>query len=245
MICSTSTLCTSYNVILGIGSFLYVIYGIPQLVFLIRKKKTEGIALSSFWILYTASIFYAALGFFTANDLLVYSELIAAIIFGVQMFLIVKYLPKEALNKLKRHLAYLFIILYIIIDLVLAILNAVKVLGTDQEISNDSVIITGEVAANIAPILSTIAFLPQVIKGIKTKSLFKQPFSFVFLTFFSGLIWIFAWSLAIAWYSVFNRNLVNTYIINLVYQFISNIITGTQFSVWLHQSLKTKQFHWI
>lgn len=48
MICSTSTLCTSYNVILGIGSFLYVIYGIPQLVFLIRKKKTEGIALSSF-----------------------------------------------------------------------------------------------------------------------------------------------------------------------------------------------------
>ncbi|WP_027119377.1 PQ-loop domain-containing transporter [[Mycoplasma] testudinis] len=241
----------SFNVLIGVASFLYIVVGIPQLLFLIRKKKTEGLALTSFWLYYSSSVFFAIFGFLVANDQIVYSEFCASIIFGIQLGIIVKYIPKEEFSLNKRIISYLFVVIYISNNLIFTVLNALKIIGTDIDpnpnaiIHSHTVIVLSAIIANIAPVLSMIAFLPQVIKGIKSKSLYKQPFTFVIVIVISSTTWVVSWILGIAYFSETNPSIVPTYIISCIYQIISLGVTSTQLSVWTTQVKKNHHLIWF
>ncbi|WP_027119486.1 PQ-loop domain-containing transporter [[Mycoplasma] testudinis] len=184
-----------------IAAILTILVGLPQLVYIIRTKNVKGMSLPSFWSFFVSLIFFSLLGLLLINDQLAYTEFIAAVVFGIQMVFIIKYWTFKTHNKIKKIVAYAFSALFVVINMIFMILHIERVLGVNVADIPTSVADFRQFVSIVGPIISMLSFLPQTIKGIRTKQLYHLPFSFVFvLAAFNGL-WIVSWLLNVGYYA--------------------------------------------
>ncbi|WP_027119347.1 hypothetical protein [[Mycoplasma] testudinis] len=225
-----TSLDNAYSVIAGIGVVFVILVGAPHFITLLRTKNSEEISLASFWIFFSSLVAFCWLGTMTRNLELVIAEFLAVMVFGAQMFLIVRYRKVSRLSMPKKYISYSIIVLYVAINVMFMGLTGGKIFGpvsTPLPIvasvpPNSVVSISSDEAASLnnlalfpnvlAPVLLLTSFIPQTIIGIRKKNLPAQPYTYIFIVVIYNGLWTIAWAIQIAkfQYIIDQLNAANT-----------------------------------
>lgn len=234
-----------------IAGILVVIIGIPQVVYILRKKHVENVSILSWWGFLTAVLAFAILGIFISNDQLVYSELAAVIITIITMVLFVVYRKDIVYSNQYKLKTYLGLSVYFCLIITVVILhNLVK--NEILSFGNFGKIL-GIIFSFAAPILATVSFLPQTISGITNKTLYNLPFGFLLILNGFNFFWSISFALTITAIDDGSapKFLINalsriTFIFTLLFQLSSFAIAIIQFINWGIQIKKLqKPIIWI
>lgn len=255
----------SYLFLGWIAAILTILVGLPQLIFIIRTKNVKGISLISFWSFYTSLLFFSLLGLLLISDQLIYTEFVAAIVFGLQMVLVIKYSEfKNHHIKIKKIVSYGLVGLFTVIPFIFMMLHIFRVLGNSLVVNDkypSELNSFRQFVSIVGPVISMLSFLPQTIQGIKNKELHRLPFTFLVILVTFNALWIISWLLNVGYYHNLwtyakNQNPVNealitnlydsliTFALNTIFQIVGLTIASTQMIFWRLQ-IKGKKIIWI
>ncbi|BAP39701.1 SemiSWEET family transporter [Metamycoplasma canadense] len=233
----------------ALGAITTILLGVPQLIRLIKTKKSENINYFSFWIFHIGIIVWIIYGVFTPNEdgwYIFLANLFCSFIYAFTMFFLYYY--NKNINKKQKMWATIaiviseFLVIAFLVVFLLLVDQKIKTGKFYPENTNkirtfDST--TSLIIGLITPICTTLAFMPQLIKGLKSKN-FKgltpwMPFIFLI----NNSWWIIFFSLSIA--NTSSKGALNGLIGALVWQIISSIVYTIQFSFIINYETKIKK----
>ena len=175
-----------------LGALATIGLGIPQLIQQLKSKKTGKVNFASFWIFYVGILLWVAYGVFAGPRYwqVFIANFVCIAIYSATMFYLYYY--REDKNKKLMLQVILGIVFVLLLTLLLAIIFTINIVdwfksGRPEKGHNYPIPILSEsyrsVIAAIAPSLTTLAFLPQLIISLKKKD-FKgltpwMPFLFM------------------------------------------------------------------
>ncbi|MBN4089541.1 PQ-loop domain-containing transporter [Mycoplasma enhydrae] len=250
----TDTLNIFIQIFGALGAIITISLGIPQLIRLTKTKVVEKPNYYSFWIFYVGLVIWIIYGVFTPNEdgwYVFLANLFCSIIYSFTMFFLYHY--NKELNKKQKTWAYVSIALT---ELFVISLTVVFFILVDQKLktgtfyNKDGLIsffdqTTSLVIGLITPSFTTLAFMPQLIKGLKTKQ-FKglspwMPFLFII----NNTLWIIFFSLSIQRARILSSpeslSTLNGLIGALIWQVLSSIVYTLQFSFIISYERKQKR----
>ncbi|RMX36048.1 PQ-loop domain-containing transporter [Mycoplasmopsis fermentans] len=211
---------------------------IPQLVYLLKRKKTGEVKFYSFWIFFAALCSWIIFGSFTGEEAkmaaVVYANILCAYVYCVLLFFMYKYDEKVKRNKRK------FVVLGITLTLttICAIVGFVGLYHKNSEgngLNFDPN--TTAILSQIIPVISTFAFLPQVLKTFEKRDIEGLSVGLILMFVLTNIFWIAYWvSLIIA-----EGKLTPALTSTLLWQTLSLLIYISQLSMMLHILKTTKK----
>ncbi|ADE19730.1 PQ-loop domain-containing transporter [Mycoplasma crocodyli] len=182
------------DLLITISSWITVVIttslSIPQLIKLIRDKKTGNVNFISFWIFHLGIMLWLVYGAFSTKENpymllnVIIADGISIFINGVMMYLLYHY--KKEINLTKKLIAGGFIILTWLVSIALILIWS---LSSTIRITSQQAL----VFSLIAPSLTTFAFVPQLIQSIKTKNWKGVSHWMIFLFTINNIVWIVFW----------------------------------------------------
>ncbi|MEE3928573.1 PQ-loop domain-containing transporter [Mycoplasmopsis ciconiae] len=224
---------TFINVISWITVITTPALSIPQLLKLLKDKKTGEVNFISFWVTHFGIFIWLLWGVFSTSSSpfiqknVVIADGIALILSGITMFLLYFYVP----NKNKNHVigASLVVLATFIAAIGLIVYYFVY---PSMRISVQQSLVFGF----IAPAFTTFAFVPQLITSIKTKN-WKGVSSWLYFLFVvNNIVWILFWILNL----VQTKGTETHLYAGLVWQIISLSLFSYQWIATLYYNRKDK-----
>ncbi|WP_029906450.1 hypothetical protein [Mycoplasmopsis opalescens] len=147
-----------------IAIFTTAFIGLPQLIVLLKNKKTSAnTPYYSYWIFYVGLIGWIFIGSYDYSDpkLLAsaYTNIIAGLIYTLTMIFLYRYSTGK-----RRKFWYIPLIITVAITLTSSIL---AIIGIVYEFHMNEKIFT--VVIQIVPVVTTLSFFPHLIKGFQNK----------------------------------------------------------------------------
>ncbi|WP_134110495.1 PQ-loop domain-containing transporter [Mycoplasmopsis mustelae] len=223
-----STIAISIVVFSWIAAAVVASLGIPQLISLLKHKKTGNVNFASFWIFQTGIllwIIWSSLGHKNLLNAFVANS-ISIVFYSIMIYLLYHY--KQEFGKKQKFLAAAGLSIYLIIWIIFIILNqTLKFRWSTQ---------TQLILGLIFPSLTTLAFFPQLIYSFK-KNEWKGISYWMFLVYeINNIVWIIFWIL-----NIVSTEEKQAFIGGLVWQIISFILFGIQFTFTLRDHILTKK----
>ncbi|PAK20980.1 hypothetical protein CJJ23_04535 [Mycoplasmopsis agassizii] len=234
------------NVIAWIASISVAITGLPQLVNVLRNKKAEKVNMYSWWLFATAIILFSTWGLMldSGGQQLIIAELIAMIITAMTMFAFLHYRKDKVISfkaKLGQQIA---LSIYLII--IFAWTIWFFAVGQKPFADSEAKTAVSSVFANLGPIFSMVAFLPQTIMGIRKKTLYFIPLSFLINLIGFNVLWVLTFALRIQSVKIglLPESLLVPYILGTLWQSINLAIALIQTTFYGIQ-IQKKKIIWI
>ncbi|WP_051617797.1 PQ-loop domain-containing transporter [Mycoplasmopsis iners] len=205
---------------------------IPQLIHSIKAKKTHrDTKFYSFWLFYAGLLGWIILGGFGTAKLgaSVYANTICVFIYSVVLY----FLYKDSWGKRIKAALYILISTLTVnaVVVVLSILGLYGVIGSFNDAGQN-------VAGLIVPLLTTFAFLPQILKGFETKNFGSMSIGMVMLFVINNIGWILYFTFAII-----NGDPLASLLSPIVFQTLSLIIYSSQLSLMIRMRRSRKEKH--
>lgn len=207
-----------------ITSICIIVISIPQLVKILKEKKTENISFTSFWIFHLGILFWIIFATFAPGPnylSTLISETIAILINAALMFCIYWYLPNVTKKKLiiSQIANSLTVVISIVCMFLHFFLPDVRMNGTVAAVLN-----------LIGPAGVTLPFTPQLIKSFKTKQWEGISVWLLILYTINNIAWIvfFAVGIKIELITSPNTNNYLNWVGGLVWQVIGFILFDIQ-----------------
>lgn len=203
----------------SLAALLTISMGIPQLIHMIKTKKTGSVKYYSYWTFYFALFFWILVGSFDIDDnkMVVsgYANIICAFIYCFTMWALYHY--SDSKKRRKAQWPILFSLLA-----TTATISSLGIWGivTNKHMENN----TFSVLMIIIPIITTFAFAPLILKQFETKDFSGMSIFMTLVMASANLAWIIYWIALIG-----NSRNVNKLLTPLVWQVISLIIYVAQF----------------
>ncbi|MBN0919521.1 PQ-loop domain-containing transporter [[Mycoplasma] gypis] len=215
--------------------------GIPQLVKLLKDKKTGEISYVSFWIFYLGLFAWVLFGSFLPGSLAQVSvaNLISIIIYSFTMFFIYFYEQKRKWKMSRKNTLITVSIILIIFCLLSLACTALGIADKDNiyKIHNSA---AATVLGAIVPMLTTFAFMPQIILSFKTKNFGGVSAYMILLFLLNNAFWIIYWASRIHMNIVEGQTIIPL-IIATIWQITSSIIYGILFFFTIRYEIKIKK----
>ncbi|WP_373438564.1 PQ-loop domain-containing transporter [Metamycoplasma equirhinis] len=185
---------------LGIlGALATIGLGIPQLIQQLKTKKTGKVNFASFWIFYIGIVFWVIYGMFAGPSYwqVFVANIVCTLIYSATMYYLYYFLDQKTKKQMMQVIIGITIISFVcLVLLILFSLNMNQFIKAGMPKNKHDYIIPilpeahrGIIAA-IAPSLTTLAFLPQLIINLKNKD-FKGVSQWMpFLFMINNLLWI-------------------------------------------------------
>ncbi|AKA50165.1 hypothetical protein VO56_02880 [Mycoplasmopsis gallinacea] len=222
------------DTILGwICSILVISLSIPQLLKLLKDKKTGNISFTSFWVFHIGILLWVMYGALHPSNLwtVVLADGISLFVNGLMTILLYHY--KTEFSKKQKMYGYLGVIATFIIGIIFIViyLAAKNVRIPDSGAS---------IFSAIAPGLTTLAFTPQLWMSLKTNN-WKGISIYMFLLYvINNIFWIVLWIVKIK-IDLFESKPIVNLAISLTWQTISLTLFSIQFGFTLNDKLKSKK----
>ncbi|MGX9340587.1 PQ-loop domain-containing transporter [Mycoplasma sp. 128] len=210
-----------------------VLLGVPQLIKLLKEKRTGNVSFVSFWIFYFGLFAWVVLGTFLPGSLLqtAVANLISIIIYSFTVFYLYYYQYDHSGSK-KHSKAKLFnvstilgvFVLASIAITILCVLNDERINKIDVTIKNTAV---STILGAIVPVFTTFAFMPQLILSFKNRDFGGVSIYMIMLFVFNNVFWIIFWASKIHILQVENKSILPI-VIATVWQSASLVIYGIQ-----------------
>ncbi|EFF41751.1 PQ-loop domain-containing transporter [Mycoplasmopsis alligatoris] len=214
----------SIEIVSWIATILTIILSIPQLIRVIKDKETKNISFISFWFYRLGMLTWAIYaGLSNSLDpyglkIIMISSCLSITLNNVLMFYL--YFYKKTFSLKIKLIGYVFILLTWLFLIAILI---VWLIVPDFRIAPSQTLIF----SLIAPAIITFAFLPQLIRSLKTKSWAGFSLVMTILFLVTNLLWSTFWVLQIA--DRINKNIFYwDIIVALVWQIISIAIYTIQ-----------------
>ncbi|UUD35026.1 PQ-loop domain-containing transporter [Mycoplasmopsis caviae] len=204
---------------------------IPQLIYLLKRKKTGKVKFYSFWIFFVALCSWIIFGSFTGKDAkmaaVVYANIFCAYVYCVLLFFMYKYDEKIIRNKRK------WIVLSITLSLT-TICLVVGLIGLYFKKKDGSTLNfddnTTAILSQIVPVMTTFAFLPQILKTFEKRDIEGLSIGLILMFVLTNIFWIVYWfSLIIA-----EGRLTPALTSTLLWQVLSLLIYTSQLSMMIN-----------
>ncbi|ENY53909.1 Hypothetical protein MALK_2360 [Metamycoplasma alkalescens 14918] len=242
----------------ALGALTTILLGVPQLIRLMKTKKSEDPSYVSFWIFYVGILIWIVYGVFTPNEngwYIFLANLVCSFIFALTIFYSYHYNLKTT-NKQKNIVIAVISMMQtlVIAFLVVFIILLVQKIQTeffypvDANGKNIGKIAffnqtTSLLIGLITPSFTTLAFMPQLIKGLIHKK-FQGISPWMLLIFLlNNVWWITFFILSIIKAKKINTeaelSTMNALIGALVWQLLSLTIYSVQFGFVLAYEIKT------
>nr|WP_235732241.1 PQ-loop domain-containing transporter [Mycoplasmopsis primatum] len=213
-----------------IAATLTTILGLPQAISLFKSKKTGSVKYYSYWMFFAGLIGWIFLGSFDPTQkvfILVIANIISGFIYIFTLWLTYRYSSDIRRQRSQWMVLSLSSILYLAMT---AIASCALALG--WKISN----LLQSVIAQIIPIITTFAFLPQILKSFETKDYSGMSIGMVYVFTLSNIFWCIYWLSFIV-----NAGAQSQYLSAIIWQAISLGIYATQLILMLIQRYKNKK----
>ena len=182
-----------------LGALATIALGIPQLIKQLQTKKTRRVNFASFWIFYIGILFWVIYGVFAGPRYwqVFIANLVCILIYSATIYYLYYY--REDKNKLMMTKAGLGIAITMLVSLLLTIIFTINIidyfkLGKPENKYDYPIPILQEnyraIMAVIAPSLTTLAFLPQLIVSLKNKNFKGLTPWMPFLFMINNTLWI-------------------------------------------------------
>ncbi|WP_027332988.1 PQ-loop domain-containing transporter [Mycoplasmopsis gallinarum] len=208
---------------------------IPQLIHSIKVRKTHpDTKYYSFWLFYVGLLGWIIFGGFGQQKLAsaLYANSICVFIYSFVLF----FLYKDSIKKWRQKNALWVLVGTLIFNSLIVILSFLAFYGVIHDFSNPKYTSLDLLFAQITPMLTTFAFLPQILKGFETKNFGTMSKGMVLIFTANNIFWIL--------YFIFtgiNDKAFESLISPLIFQTLSLVIYGSQYGLMTRISLKEKQ----
>ncbi|MGX9358914.1 SemiSWEET family transporter [Mycoplasma sp. 2575] len=236
----------------ALGAIATILLGVPQLVRVVKTKKAENINYYSFWIFYIGIIIWLIYGVFTGDEngwYIFLANLICSFIYAFTMYFLYHY--NKAITKKQKKFATAAIVL---VELFATSIFAVFIVLVFQKINTGYFYpivgnriavfdkVTSLIIGLITPAGTTLAFMPQLIKGLKTRNFKSISPWMLFIFILNNLWWIIFFILSIVDKNIKGEEAaLNGLIGALVWQIVSLIVYTVQFSFVISYEVKMKK----
>ncbi|BAP00772.1 hypothetical protein MCAL160_0004 [Mycoplasmopsis californica HAZ160_1] len=194
--------------IFGLSSIILTIsVGIPQLVSLLKTKKTsKGVNFYTFWIFFTGVVGWAFIGSWDPNPAKMvaaaYANMVSAFIFSFTIFFSYKYSETTKIRKK----AWLSLVISLFIS---GVITALAIWGIVEKKQMNKHLF--DVCIVLFPMLTTLSFFPVALKSLEQKRFTGMSKGMLYTLLFINVAWLLYWiSLA------FNRNGLDSGIITSI-----------------------------
>ncbi|MBN4084108.1 PQ-loop domain-containing transporter [Mycoplasma sp. CSL10166] len=207
------------DVLSWIAAVFVMILSLPQLINIIKTKKTGNINFVSFWIFHTGVLMWTFWSSFGSEKL--FATLIAnsVCLFLYTVMIGLLYYFKKEFSLFRKKIAYLGLLIFLLVWTSFIIIRNVSDFRWTADVQT--------AMALIFPSLTTFAFLPQLVFSWRHKH-WKGISIWMYVIYeLNNLVWIIWWILLII--SSVGGAEVGPFIGGLIWQLISFILFGTQF----------------
>lgn len=177
-----------FIIISGIlGATMTIVIGLPQAIHLFKTKKAGLVKYYSFWTFFAGILGWIFLGAFDPNQkilILVIANIICGFIYIFVLWLIYRYAEDSKRQK------YQWVSFGVALGSMILI-TVLAILGLTLNLKNNELVQT--VVAQIIPILTTFAFLPQILKSIETKDFSGMSIGMVIVFVLANVFWCTYW----------------------------------------------------
>ncbi|WXL29038.1 PQ-loop domain-containing transporter [Mycoplasmopsis felifaucium] len=197
-----------------LGACMTIIIGLPQAIHLFKTKKAGLVKYYSFWIFFIGILGWIAIGAFDPTQkifILVIANILCGSIYIFVLWLIYRY-SSDANRRNKQWIVLAVASVSMILITIAAIIGLAK-----PELKTPSLLQT--IFGQIIPILTTFAFLPQVLKSIESKDFSGMSLGMVIVFVVANVFWCGYWMSFI-----FNNGTQPQYLSAITWQVISLLL---------------------
>ncbi|QJG66891.1 PQ-loop domain-containing transporter [Mycoplasma phocoenae] len=220
-----------------IAAFITIVIGVPQLIKLLKDKKTGKISFVSFWVFLLGLVCWVIYSAIMPGDMLsiAISNTLSLTVYSLTMFFLYKYskshFATEKQYKKTFIIATTVIILVLIGSWILSILGIIKI---TPRISSK---IVQTMIGLIFPAFTCLAFMPQIILSFVKKDFSGVSIYMSILFMLNNILWIMFWTAQLLLAQQNNEPIVS-FITALTWQSVSMVIFTTQMCFTLYYSHK-------
>lgn len=167
--------------------FMTIIVSLPQTIDLIKTKKTGQVKYYSFWMFFVGILAWSIFGSFDPvqkNLIIVIANILSCCVYSCTLYLLYRYSPDEKRKKnqwIVLAICLLFLTIVIIIDSF--------ALTKNWKFHEQVQIVFGQVV----PIITSFAFLPQLLKSIEAKDFSGMSIWMIIIFVAVNIFWCCHW----------------------------------------------------
>ncbi|QKT05693.1 PQ-loop domain-containing transporter [Mycoplasma sp. OR1901] len=207
------------KILAWIAAVFVMILSLPQLINILRTKKTGKINFTSFWIFHIGLLMWTFWSSFGGDELQPTLVANSVCLFLYTIMIGLLYFFKKEFSLFKKKVAYSVLVLILLVWLSFIISRSLSSFKWDSG--------TQTAMALIFPALTTFAFLPQLIYSWRHKQ-WKGISIWMYVVYeLNNIVWIIWWILLIAFTA--GTSNVGPYVGGLMWQLISFTLFGIQF----------------
>ncbi|MFV8401354.1 PQ-loop domain-containing transporter [Mycoplasma sp. CR] len=231
-----SALSTSFQVFIWLTVVFIISLSVPQLIKLIREKRTGNVSFVSFWIFHVGILLWVIWG--ATNNLnktmlnVMFADGISLFVNGIMTILLYKH--KKEFSEKKKMWGYIGVLATFVVGIVFIafyIVDYNKEPGQYLFKVPDAV---STVMGFVFPAATTLAFTPQLIKSFKTNEWQGVTYWMYVLYVINNIIWIIWWGLGMGLQSYESNPNYGSLIAGMVWQVISLTIFSIQLGFTLY-----------
>ncbi|MBZ4195346.1 PQ-loop domain-containing transporter [Mycoplasma tauri] len=219
-----------FIIIFGLlGCSATILLGLPQAIHLFKNKKSGNVKYYSYWTFFVGILGWIFIGSFDPsqkNFVLVIANIICGFIYIFVIWFIYRYAEKP---KNKKH-QWTALSISFLLQLFTSII-AICALKQEWKVNK----LVQAVIGQIVPILTTFAFLPQLLKSFETKDFSGMSIGMVIMFVVSNIFWCSYWISFIE-----NAGPEQQYLSAITWQFLSLFIYCSQLIFMTIQNRKNK-----
>ncbi|WP_051586179.1 PQ-loop domain-containing transporter [Mycoplasmopsis lipofaciens] len=219
-----------------VSSIITAIVTLPQLIKLIKTKEVGNVKYYSFWIFFVALLLWIIIGSFDQNwerkiTASYFANVVCSLIYSLVLFFMYRY----SKNKYRNKMQWIVLGLTLFLSLGLSSAGAVGIWANNGQYHVDKY--TMSILMQIAPMLTTFAFLPQILKSFENKDFSGLSKFMIFLFVVANILWVCYWiSMAL-----YNKELSTTLLTATIWQLMSLGIYISTLSYMLKSTKKEKE----
>ncbi|MFV8483906.1 PQ-loop domain-containing transporter [Mycoplasma sp. Z473B] len=226
----------SFNVFVWLTVVFIISLSVPQLIKLIKDKRTGNVSFTSFWIFHVGILLWVIWG--ATNNLnkamlnVMLADGISLYVNGIMTILLYKH--KKEFSAKKKMWGYIGVLATYLIG---ALFIAFYIVDYDREATNYLFKVpdaASTVMGFIFPAATTLAFTPQLIHSFKTNEWQGVTYWMYVLYVVNNIIWIIWWGLGMGLQSYEAKPNYGSLIAGLCWQIISLTIFGIQLGFTLY-----------
>ncbi|TKA58855.1 hypothetical protein MBOVa_6640 [Mycoplasmopsis bovis 8790] len=212
-----------------LGMSMTLILGLPQAIHLYKCKKTGNVKYYSYWMFLFGILSWIFLGAFDPVQkmfAIVISNCICSLIYVFTLWLTYRYSsdPKRKRNEWIVLFSSLLLSIFVISLSISALVLEWKI----PQIAQMSI-------AQIVPIITTFAFLPQVLKAIDSRDYSGMSASMVWTFILANIFWTLYWV-----FFIINAGIASQLISALIWQVLSLLLYSFLLIKMMHQAKLNK-----
>ncbi|MFV8479324.1 PQ-loop domain-containing transporter [Mycoplasma sp. VS428] len=226
----------SFQVFIWLTVVFIISLSVPQLIKLIKEKRTGNVSFTSFWIFHVGILLWVIWG--ATNNLnktmlnVMFADGISLFVNGVMTILLYKHKKEFSANKkMWGYLGVLATYLIGTVFIVFYIVDYNRLPGHYLFKLPDTV---STVMGFVFPAATTLAFTPQLIQSFKTNEWQGVTYWMYVLYVVNNIIWIIWWGLGMGLQSYEAKPNYGSLIAGLIWQIISLTIFSIQLGYTLH-----------